>query len=314
MAEEKELKTWVSDQLYQILGYSESSLVTFVIALAKRSSSVSALTSSLSSNGLPASPATSAFASQLASRIPSAKKGPSAYKTEEKAAIEFARRQQQYALLDVDDDEEEEERERERQRGREREERERKEEERERDGRGGGGGPGRVALERQREAERERDQLEREEFEERLKQRDEERTKLRGDSKLEREEFEERLKQRDEERTKKLEPKLSKKEQGQSRGATCHTLHIHPPFLLRPRFPNLPCLFFHLLRFLCLLFPSLLSPCLPYCIMSCVHNPSEALRRREEAEQQRELMPSLREISRQEYLSKREAKKLQELE
>ncbi|CAI5464562.1 unnamed protein product [Closterium sp. Yama58-4] len=100
MADEKELKTWVSDQLYQILGYSESSLVTFVIALAKRSSSVSALTSSLSSNGLPASPATSAFASQLALRIPSAKKGPSAYKTEEKAAIEFARRQQQDELVD----------------------------------------------------------------------------------------------------------------------------------------------------------------------------------------------------------------------
>ncbi|CAI7893037.1 unnamed protein product [Closterium sp. NIES-53] len=272
MADEKELKTWVSDQLYQILGYSESSLVTFVIALAKRSSSVSALTSSLSSNGLPASPATSAFASQLASRIPSAKKGPSAYKTEEKAAIEFARRQQQYALLDADDDEEEEERERERQRGREREEKERREEERERDGRGGAGeGEGgkegkkrrqlrrrrdemdggddadddttaQVALERQREAERERDQLEREEFEERLKQRDEERTKV-GKGRV----------------TVgpcfclKLEPKLSKKEQ-------------------------------------------------------------EALRRREEAEQQRELMPSLREISRQEYLSKREAKKLQELE
>ncbi|CAI5949617.1 unnamed protein product [Closterium sp. NIES-65] len=298
MAEEKELKTWVSDQLYQILGYSESSLVSFVIALAKRSSSVSALTSSLSSNGLPASPATSAFASQLASRIPSAKKGPSAYKTEEKAAIEFARRQQQYALLDVDDDEEEEERERERQRGREREERERKEEERERDGRGGAGvgeggkeGKKRRQLRRRRDEMDGRDDADDDATAQALAEYQRKKVELRGDSKLEREEFEERLKQRDEERTK-----------------------IHPPFLLRPRFPNLPCLFFHLLRFLCLLFPSLLSPCLPYCIMSCVHNPSEALRRREEAEQQRELMPSLREISRQEYLSKREAKKLQELE
>ncbi|CAI7793031.1 unnamed protein product, partial [Closterium sp. NIES-54] len=323
MADEKELKTWVSDQLYQILGYSESSLVTFVIALAKRSSSVSALTSSLSSNGLPASPATSAFASQLASRIPSAKKGPSAYKTEEKAAIEFARRQQQYALLDADDDEEEEERERERQRGREREEKERREEERERDGRGGAGeGEGgkegkkrrqlrrrrdemdggddadddttaQVALERQREAERERDQLEREEFEERLKQRDEERTKV---------------------------------GKGRVTVGPCFCLVIlllllrpPTPSPFRPAYFTSPCppSFSTLFPLPALLF--LLSTCLPaalygYNACHACTNSSEALRRREEAEQQRELMPSLREISRQEYLSKREAKKLQELE
>ncbi len=44
---DKQLKDWVSDQLYALLGFSEDALASYIISLAKRASGVAGLSSQL---------------------------------------------------------------------------------------------------------------------------------------------------------------------------------------------------------------------------------------------------------------------------
>ena len=90
-------------------GLSERALVDFCISLAKRTPDTGRLATSLEAQGLPASSATRRFAQDLLARLPKpgGAAGTSGYRQQENAAAEFARKNQSYGLLlDNEDDEE----------------------------------------------------------------------------------------------------------------------------------------------------------------------------------------------------------------
>lgn len=64
------LQTWVRDQLIDILGFSEQTIVDFVIAIAKKAKDTSSLVDSLQKCDLPVNDKTKSFASELLSRVP----------------------------------------------------------------------------------------------------------------------------------------------------------------------------------------------------------------------------------------------------
>mmetsp|Transcript_10759 Transcript_10759/g.14008 ORF Transcript_10759/g.14008 Transcript_10759/m.14008 type:complete len:1072 (+) Transcript_10759:95-3310(+) len=72
MASDKIVENWVSDQLHSLLGYSERSVAQYLVALAKRASSSSALYNQLLENDLKPGDATQSFANQLFNRVPHA--------------------------------------------------------------------------------------------------------------------------------------------------------------------------------------------------------------------------------------------------
>eukprot|EP00271_Cylindrocystis_brebissonii_P023434 TRINITY_DN9716_c0_g2_i1.p1 TRINITY_DN9716_c0_g2~~TRINITY_DN9716_c0_g2_i1.p1 ORF type:complete len:1086 (-),score=351.57 TRINITY_DN9716_c0_g2_i1:963-4220(-) len=281
MAKE-ELKEWVTDQLYALQGWSQTSIVDYMIVLATKAGSAGKLLSQLVESSLPAGPTTEAFARDLFAKVPHKTAAPSSYQKQERDAAVFAQRQQQYSLLDADDEEEDtvpaakEKKEKARigiagsRWGEEKEDEEMQEED---------GGGRKEKKDRKAHTRRKRDagkgneeeedeektviarpvkrsragRADKVEAEDAADEEERERERQREEDQRERMEFEERLLARDEATTKhSAEPKLSKREE-------------------------------------------------------------EEKRRRDEAEQRAEMLPHLREVSRQEYLKKREAQKLQEL-
>eukprot|EP00898_Chlorokybus_atmophyticus_P001287 jgi/Chlat1/2159/Chrsp17S02733 len=180
MASDRALREFVDDQLYSLLGFAEASISAYILALAKKTPSAATLTSQLVGQGLPEGASTRQFADQLLVRVPRQQKA-SAAKIDERAAADFARKNESYALLDADDDhapplvEDKVKK--------------RKKHMRKRGGEDDADEEEHVKIpkrrkeldedeeELERERERERDQKEKEEFEERLKARDEEKTK-----------------------------------------------------------------------------------------------------------------------------------------
>lgn len=74
-------------------GYAESSVVAYVVSLAKRATNASVLATQLQGAGLPASSATQSFASELLARVPRAgQQAVSTYKQQEKAALSVAKK------------------------------------------------------------------------------------------------------------------------------------------------------------------------------------------------------------------------------
>ncbi|KAL5723084.1 RNA helicase [Ranunculus cassubicifolius] len=110
MADDRQLKTWVSDKLMVLLGYSHSALVPFVIRLAKEGSSPADLVGKLVEYGLPSSAETRSFAQEVFAKVPRKSAGLSNYQKEEKEAAMIARKQMSYKMLDADDDEDDIER------------------------------------------------------------------------------------------------------------------------------------------------------------------------------------------------------------
>ncbi|PRP76175.1 DEAH (Asp-Glu-Ala-His) box polypeptide 16-like [Planoprotostelium fungivorum] len=95
-----DLSYWVSDRLQDILGASERTLVDFVVALARKSSSKNQLLESLSSNDIPITPATHKFADELLQRLPK-KQAPAVNQAllEQKRLEEIVRKNQQFKLV-----------------------------------------------------------------------------------------------------------------------------------------------------------------------------------------------------------------------
>lgn len=244
MAEDKQLREWISDNLHALLGYSLPALVSFLSGLGKRAVSTTELATQLVENGLPPSSDTQKFAEELFRRFPRKASGPNSYKQAEREAIALAKKQKQYQLLDADDA----------------------------DGDADGPAaliaplPAKKAEKRIRkrvvDASDEDDDVVRSFKERRVQHGDDdddedddeaEREREREEDQREREELERRLREKDEAATKRLmEPKMSWKQE-------------------------------------------------------------EETKRRAEAEERKELLPSLREVSRQVYLKSREQKKLDEL-
>lgn len=222
MADDKELKAWVGTELHSLVGYSQSAVVSYILAVARKHTSADSLAVVLRKQGLPAGNETNVFASQLLARLPrKGSAGPTAQDQQARQAKALIKKNNAYGLLE----EEEEDRSAKAAaaaqpstsgaaaaapapKGKERQLRTRRETAVEEDDDDGGGGAMLPQGKRQRRAweEDEEDPVEREE---RLAAEGRERDKR------EKEEFEARLRLRDESKTKKLAPeeKLSKAEQ-----------------------------------------------------------------------------------------------------
>ncbi|EOA36424.1 hypothetical protein CARUB_v10010941mg [Capsella rubella] len=102
-----DLKTWVSDKLMVLLGYSQSAVVNYLIAMAKKTKSPTELVGELVDYGFSSSGDTRSFAEEIFARVPRKTAGVNLYQKHEAEAAMLVRKQQTYALLDADDDEEE---------------------------------------------------------------------------------------------------------------------------------------------------------------------------------------------------------------
>ncbi|KAK8944099.1 putative pre-mRNA-splicing factor ATP-dependent RNA helicase [Platanthera zijinensis] len=104
MANDGNLKTWVSDKLMSLMGYSKSVVVQYVIRLSKESSSPADLMGKLVEFGLPSSKDTLSFTEEIYSRFPPKQSGLSNYLKEEREAAQLVKKQMSYKMLDADDD------------------------------------------------------------------------------------------------------------------------------------------------------------------------------------------------------------------
>lgn len=217
MSEDKELKTWVSSELHKLLGFSQSTVASYIMAVAKKHTSSESLAVVLRQQGLPPGPETNAFASQLLSRLP--RKGSGAansfHEQQAKQAKTLIKKNNAYGLLE-DEDEDRPIKAPEPMpaavasastKGKERKLRSKRETSTDDDG-GGDGGAILPQGKRQRRAWEEDEEEDKADREERLAE------ESRVRDKQEKEEFEARLRLRDETKTKKLAPeeKLSKAE------------------------------------------------------------------------------------------------------
>ncbi|KAK8511722.1 hypothetical protein V6N13_029316 [Hibiscus sabdariffa] len=99
------LKTWVSDKLMSLLGFSQPTLVEYTIGLAKQAASPADVLGKLVEYGLPSSTDVRLFAEEIFSKVPRKASGENLYQKQEREAAIIARKQRSYAILDADDDE-----------------------------------------------------------------------------------------------------------------------------------------------------------------------------------------------------------------
>ncbi|KAF8378773.1 hypothetical protein HHK36_030122 [Tetracentron sinense] len=104
MSSEGNLKTWVSDKLMLLLGYSQPTVVQYVIGLSKQASSPAEVVGKLVEFGLSSSNETSVFAEEIFARVPRRATGLNVSLKQEKEAAMLVRKQKSYALLDADDE------------------------------------------------------------------------------------------------------------------------------------------------------------------------------------------------------------------
>ncbi|XP_043706537.1 pre-mRNA-splicing factor ATP-dependent RNA helicase DEAH1 [Telopea speciosissima] len=105
MPDESNLKTWVSDKLMTLLGYTQPTVVQYVIGLSKQASSPADVVGKLVEFGLSSSTETRVFAEEIFSRVPRKASGLNNYQKQEKEAAMLVRKQKSYTILDADDDE-----------------------------------------------------------------------------------------------------------------------------------------------------------------------------------------------------------------
>ncbi|KAI3463896.1 hypothetical protein Pfo_020559 [Paulownia fortunei] len=99
-----DLKTWVSDKLMSLLGYSQSTVVQYVITLSKKASSPSEIVNQLVDLGISSSAETFAFAKEIFARVERKTSGPNLYQQQEREAAKLARQQKTYKILEADDE------------------------------------------------------------------------------------------------------------------------------------------------------------------------------------------------------------------
>ncbi|KAL3343125.1 hypothetical protein AABB24_026940 [Solanum stoloniferum] len=100
-----ELRMWVSDRLMSLLGYSQSTVVSYVLNLAKKASSAVNLTNQLVDDmGMSSSSETRVFAQEIFERVERKPTGPNLYLQQEREAAMLARKQKTYSLLEADDE------------------------------------------------------------------------------------------------------------------------------------------------------------------------------------------------------------------
>ncbi|KAL0357427.1 UNVERIFIED_CONTAM: Pre-splicing factor ATP-dependent RNA helicase DEAH1, partial [Sesamum calycinum] len=99
-----DLKTWVSDKLMSLLGYSQPTVVQYVITLSKKASSPPEIVNQLVDLGIPSSTETFVFAKEIFARVEHKTSGPNLYQQQEREAAILARKQKTYKILEADDE------------------------------------------------------------------------------------------------------------------------------------------------------------------------------------------------------------------
>ncbi|XP_076943643.1 pre-mRNA-splicing factor ATP-dependent RNA helicase DEAH1-like [Bidens hawaiensis] len=99
-----DLKTWVSDKLISLLGYSQPTVVQYMISLAKKASSPSDVFDNLKDMGVSNLNDTRTFAEELFRKVDRKSSGSNLYRQQEEAAAMLAKKQRTYKLLEADDD------------------------------------------------------------------------------------------------------------------------------------------------------------------------------------------------------------------
>ncbi|XP_010505034.1 PREDICTED: probable pre-mRNA-splicing factor ATP-dependent RNA helicase DEAH6 [Camelina sativa] len=89
----KDLNTWVSDKLMVLLGYSQTDVVKYLIAKAKKSESPDELVGELLDCGLSLSGDTRAFAEEIYARVPRKTTGVNLYQQQEAEAALLLKKQ-----------------------------------------------------------------------------------------------------------------------------------------------------------------------------------------------------------------------------
>lgn len=100
--DEKELKRWVSSRLHDLLGFSEGAVAQFIVSVARKHTSADSLAAVLRQQGLPAGAETACFAADLLARMPqrTAAAGASAAQLQARQAKQFLAKSAAYALLE----------------------------------------------------------------------------------------------------------------------------------------------------------------------------------------------------------------------
>ncbi|CAB4283458.1 unnamed protein product [Prunus armeniaca] len=106
MGSESNLNTWVSDKLMTLLGYSQPTVVQYIIGLTKQAKSPADVVGKLVELefGLSSSAETSAFAEDIFARVPRKESGLNLYQKQEREAAMLVKKQKTYSLLDADDE------------------------------------------------------------------------------------------------------------------------------------------------------------------------------------------------------------------
>lgn len=104
MSSDKELRRWVQDRLYALLGFAEANVASYILAVAKKTSNAASLAAQLVSQGLPAGSETQSFAQELLGRLAPQSKGPSQYSQQQKQAAQIAKQNAKYGLLEDEED------------------------------------------------------------------------------------------------------------------------------------------------------------------------------------------------------------------
>ncbi|XP_059639586.1 pre-mRNA-splicing factor ATP-dependent RNA helicase DEAH1-like isoform X1 [Cornus florida] len=99
-----DLKTWVSDKLISLLGFSQPTVVQYVIGLSKQASSPTEFVGKLVDIGLSSTSETRAFAEEIFAKVPHKASGLSLYQRKEREAAMLVRKQKTYTILEDDDD------------------------------------------------------------------------------------------------------------------------------------------------------------------------------------------------------------------
>src|SRR5690554_5952036 len=99
------LSDWVSDNLHDIVGFTERQMVDFVIAIAKKNTKLDEFLESLKACDVPITPKTEEFAKELLAKIPRQQQQPSRAQLEEQQKIDYLKKNESYTLvLDQDAD------------------------------------------------------------------------------------------------------------------------------------------------------------------------------------------------------------------
>lgn len=98
------MKTWVSDKLMSLVGFSQPTVVQYVIGLSKQAVSAADVQTKLEEFGCSSSTETRTFAQELFARVPRKAAGLNLYQKQEREAALLVKKQKTYTILDADDD------------------------------------------------------------------------------------------------------------------------------------------------------------------------------------------------------------------